>query len=123
MRTVGFVPVPAPVLCRFRSSITAATSAAARVFEVTNPPPPPPVLRLTTHSLKAYSSSSSANFTTLLPGYAEGQGRTLVHFSAQLEPCLSQEFPLHTPNTSQHPLMKGYTTPTRNPLSHTKRSS
>jgi len=28
-----------------------------------------------------------------------GQGLTLVHFSAQLEPCLSQENSLHTLNT------------------------
>jgi len=29
----------------------------------------------------------------------EWQGLTLVHFSAQLEPCMSQEDTLHTPNT------------------------
>ena len=28
-----------------------------------------------------------------------GQGLTLVHFSAQLEPSLKQENTLHTPNT------------------------
>jgi len=28
----------------------------------------------------------------------ERQGLTLVHFSAQLEPCLTQESTLHTPN-------------------------
>jgi hypothetical protein len=28
-----------------------------------------------------------------------GQGLTLVHFSAQLQPCLSQESTLHTLNT------------------------
>jgi hypothetical protein len=31
--------------------------------------------------------------------YAASQGLTLVHFSAQLEPCLTQENTLHTPNT------------------------
>jgi hypothetical protein len=30
---------------------------------------------------------------------ASMQGLTLVHFSAQLEPCLTQENTLHTPNT------------------------
>jgi len=29
---------------------------------------------------------------------ASGQGLTLVHFSAQLEPCLTQETTLHTLN-------------------------
>jgi hypothetical protein len=48
---------------------------------------------------------------------AEGmwQGRTLVHFSAQLEPCLTQENTLHTLNTPYHPLNTGYTAPTRTP--------
>jgi hypothetical protein len=45
---------------------------------------------------------------------AAGQGLTLVHFSAQLEPCLSQENTLHTLNTLNTPLT-GYTTPTRTP--------
>jgi len=40
------------------------------------------------------------------------QGLTLVHLSAQLEPCLSQE---NTLNTPLHPLNTGYTTPTRTP--------
>jgi len=44
-----------------------------------------------------------------------GQGLTLVHFSAQLEPCLAQENTQHTLNTPQHPLNSGYTTPTRTP--------
>jgi hypothetical protein len=30
----------------------------------------------------------------------DGQGLTLVHFSAQLEPCLTQENTLHTLNTT-----------------------
>jgi len=34
----------------------------------------------------------------------EGQGLTLVHFSAQLEPCLTQENTLYTVNIPQHPL-------------------
>jgi len=44
-----------------------------------------------------------------------GRGLTLVHFSAQLEPCLKQHNTLHTLNTPYHPLNTGYTTPTRTP--------
>jgi hypothetical protein len=43
------------------------------------------------------------------------QGLTLVHFSAQFEPCLTQESTLHTLRTPKHPLNTGYTTPTRTP--------
>jgi len=43
------------------------------------------------------------------------QGLTLVHFSAQLEQCLTQENTLHTLNTPYHPVNKGYTTPTQTP--------
>jgi hypothetical protein len=43
------------------------------------------------------------------------QGLTLVHFSAQLEPCLTQENTQNILDTPQHPLKTGYTTPTRNP--------
>ena len=49
-----------------------------------------------------------------------GQGLTLVHFSAQLEPCLSQaKHPTH----SRHPLHTGYTIPTRTPYPIKKRTS
>jgi len=34
------------------------------------------------------------------------QGLTLVHFSAQLEPCLTQENTLHTLNTPNIPLIR-----------------
>jgi hypothetical protein len=43
------------------------------------------------------------------------QGLTLVHFSAQLEPSLTQENTLHTLNTHSHPLNTGCTTPARTP--------
>jgi len=43
------------------------------------------------------------------------QGLTLVHFSAQLEPFMTQENTLHTLNTPWHPLITGYTTLTRTP--------
>jgi hypothetical protein len=41
---------------------------------------------------------------------------TLVHFSAQLKPCVSQENTLHVLHTPfKHPLNTGYTTSTRTP--------
>jgi hypothetical protein len=43
--------------------------------------------------------------------YAHAQGLTLVHYSAQLEPCLTQK---HTLNTPYHPLNTPQTTPTPN---------
>jgi len=45
----------------------------------------------------------------------ERQELTRVHFSAQLEPCLTQENTLHTLSTPYHPLNTGYTTPARTP--------
>ena len=45
----------------------------------------------------------------------EYQGLTLVHFSAQLEPCQPHKNTLHTINTPSHPLSTGYTIPTRTP--------
>jgi len=35
---------------------------------------------------------------------ASTQGLTLVHFSAQFEPSLTQKHTLNTPNTPYHPL-------------------
>jgi len=49
------------------------------------------------------------------PGFTSVQGLTHVHFSAQLEPCLTHKTPLHTENTPQTPLNTGYRTPTRTP--------
>jgi hypothetical protein len=43
------------------------------------------------------------------------QGLTVIHFSAQLEPCLSRENTLHTLITPKHHLDRGFTTPTRTP--------
>ena len=43
------------------------------------------------------------------------QGLTLVHFSAQLEPCRTHKIFLHTINTPKQFLNTGYTTPTRTP--------
>ena len=56
----------------------------------------------------------------ILIGYLQyvkqrGQGLTLVRFSAQLEPCLTQEHTLHTLLTPCIPLNTGYTIPTRTP--------
>ena len=50
------------------------------------------------------------------------QGLTLVHFSAQLEPCLTQADTLQTLNPLTPPL-HGLHNPHAHPLSHTKRSS
>jgi len=65
--------------------------------------------------------------TALIAGFpipdVARQGLTLVHFSAQLESCLSQEYTLHTLHTPYHPLNTGCTTPYVHPLSLTKRSS
>ena len=47
---------------------------------------------------------------------ADEQGLTFVHYSAQLEPCLTHKNTLHTLNTLQHPLNTGYTTITRTPI-------
>jgi hypothetical protein len=44
-----------------------------------------------------------------------GQGLTLLHFSAQLEPCLTHKNTLHTLHTPSHPLNMGYAIPTRTP--------
>jgi len=46
---------------------------------------------------------------------AVNQGLTLVHFSAQLEPCLTQEITLHTLHTPYHTLDTGCTAPPRTP--------
>ena len=50
-------------------------------------------------------------------GGGDGQGLTLVHFSAQPEPYLTQT---HTLNTSQYPRAPLYN-PYKHPLSHRKR--
>ena len=41
------------------------------------------------------------------------QGLTLVHFSSQLEPCLTHKSTLYTLKIPKHPHNTGYTTPTR----------
>ena len=44
-----------------------------------------------------------------------GQGLTHVHFSAQLEPCLTLQNTLHTLKSPSHPLNMSRTSPTRTP--------
>jgi hypothetical protein len=51
------------------------------------------------------------------------QGLTLVHFSAQLEPCVTQENTLHTLKHPPAPPYHGLHNPYAHPLSHKKRSS
>jgi hypothetical protein len=74
-------------------------------------------------STAASIAASTADVAALASLMAACDQRlTLVHFTAQLEPCLSQENTLHT----QHPLPPpehGLHNPYAHPLSHTKRSS
>jgi len=51
--------------------------------------------------------------------YTSTQGLTLVHYSAQLEPFLTQKHTLNTPTTPYHPLHSPETTPKCNPC-HTE---
>ena len=44
------------------------------------------------------------------------QGLTLVHFSAQVEPCLTHKSTVHSLNNPYHPLNAGFTTPARTPI-------
>ena len=67
------------------------------------------------HPSEMEAAAGRRGVESVLTGATAGQGLTLVHFSAQLEPCLTQEYTLHTPNTPWHPLNTGYTTPTRTP--------
>jgi hypothetical protein len=48
---------------------------------------------------KAGLDLMSLSYTDADPKRKEWQGLTLVHCSAQLEPCLTQENSLHTLNT------------------------
>ena len=75
--------------------------------------PTPPAAAAAAAAAAALSSAAAAP-TADTGCRARRQGLTLVHFSAQLEPCLSQENTLHTLNTLNTPLT-GYTTPTRTP--------
>jgi hypothetical protein len=50
---------------------------------------------------------------------APAQGLTLVHYSAQLEPFVTQKHTRHTPNTPYHPLNTPETTPNCTPC-HTE---
>jgi len=51
--------------------------------------------------LDALDACTRARVLRLTRGLGSGkQGLTLVHFSAQLEPCLTQEYTLHTLNTT-----------------------
>jgi len=61
------------------------------------------------------ANSARSVGSSLLRISAAKQGLTLVHFSARLEPCLTQENTLHTLNTPYHPFNTGYTIPTRVP--------
>jgi hypothetical protein len=91
------------------ASVAAATSSSASVE----------ALEDASTAVAVATSASSA--PALLrppspsPAAATTQGLTLVHFSAQLEPCLTHKNTLHALNTPSHPFETGYTTPTRTP--------
>ena len=81
------------------------------------------MLRTSVHALKSFSltalGSTLARWLGGCPDreFACSQGLTLVHFSAQLEPCLTQETTLHILDTPSNPLNTGYITPMRTPCS------
>jgi hypothetical protein len=60
--------------------------------------------------------------STLSARSAPTQGLTLVHFSAQLEPCLTHKNILHTLNTPYTPPYHGLRNRYAHPLSYKKRS-
>jgi len=45
------------------------------------------------------AAAAAATAASAAAAWSRSQGLTIVHFSAQLEPCLSQESTLHTLNT------------------------
>ena len=67
------------------AAATAAAAAATAAATISTP------VRITTVAQAAVAAERAA--------VAERQGLTLVHFSAQLEPCLTHENTLHTINT------------------------
>jgi len=62
-------------------------------------PLPSPALSLSVCSFPPPRQGPAPEPTPRLWSAASDQGLTLVHFSAQLEPCLTQEDTLHTLNT------------------------
>ena len=66
----------------------------------------------------SFATSISPTFNAPRPSLTHTsvhQGLTLVHFSAQLEPCLTRKHALITLSTAEHPQNTGSTTPTRSP--------
>ena len=59
--------------------------------------------------------SAAPRATPAVVAWPRARGLHSFHFSAQLEPCLTQESTLHTLNGPQHPLNTGYTIPARTP--------
>jgi hypothetical protein len=60
---------------------------------------------------RSFRNSDTVEITSEAVAAGPDQGLPLVAFSAQLEPCLSQENTLHTLHIPYHPLNTGYTTP------------
>jgi hypothetical protein len=74
------------------------------------------VARNGTATSKICLASSRVGDTIIAPTW---QGLTLVHFSAQLEPFLTQKHTLNTPDAPHHPLSTPETTPNCTPC-HTE---
>jgi len=73
------------------------------------------MLAATASSFRNRMMLAAAAASSPVVGSSRNQGLTLVHCSAQLEPCPTPKNTLHTSNTPQHPLNTGYTNPTGTP--------
>jgi len=61
------------------------------------------------------SMACSVRIITTARLYTTGQGLTLVHYTAQLKPFLTQKHAPNTPDTPYHPLNTPETTPNCTP--------
>jgi len=68
---------------------------AGPTLSVSRPGSPGPVPMRNTRPLRC---RATASFSSVVDAMASRKGLTLVYFSAQLEPCLSQENTLHALN-------------------------
>jgi len=103
---------PAPRLgSRASPGIRAATNGALRAQESG--------LDITRQRRKRREHTTHTSSMGLFPSnrnclLSSGQGLTLIHFSAQLEPCLTQQNTLQSTHP-EHPHSTGYTTHARTP--------
>jgi hypothetical protein len=75
-----------------------------------------PTRRRTTLKCRSESTEFHADVGVGWSTFTLRQGLTLVHYSAQLEPFLTQKHTLHTPNTTYHPLNNPETIPYCTPM-------